>query len=335
MKRYQTLHCHTKTSDGFLTHRQVLDICGENNIGVVAFTDHDSLPKDKVIKELIENKKHPAKWIVGIEISADKPTDFKDKFSPHIVGLFVDPFNRDLIKHCEMAQEARRERMSHMVKKLNGLGFNLIEEDCLKASKGEAVGRPHIVQAIKSKEENLKLIEKLRKKMEQDADKNEELRIKYDLMMQRGESQYPYALFLSDDSYIKGVYVDYLYRINLDDCVKLIRKAGGLAFFAHWFTEISKCDETSMEKLLREDRIDGAETVYGFYDDIKDEFMRQRAILQKIINRYHKLESGGADAHTEEQLKDFAKDSWYAGLTIDMAENILSSGKVDGKWSSL
>ena len=179
------------------------------------------------------------------------------------------------------------------------------------------------------------MIEKLRKKMEQDANKNEALKVKYDLMMQRGENQYPYVLFLSDDSYIKNVYVDYLYRINLDDCVKLIRKAGGLAFFAHWFTEINKCDETSMEKLLREDRIDGAETVYGFYDDIKDEFKRQRAILQKIINTYHKLESGGVDAHTEEQLKDFAKDSWYAGLTIDMGEKILSSGKVDGKWSSL
>ena len=56
MKKIETLHSHTITSDGKLSHRQVLEICEERNIGVVAFTDHDSLPDSKVVNILNNNR---------------------------------------------------------------------------------------------------------------------------------------------------------------------------------------------------------------------------------------------------------------------------------------
>lgn len=330
---YQTLHCHTTASDGLLTHDQVLDICSENNIGVVAFTDHDSLPKPSVVKRL-QSSKTPTKWIIGIEISSGKPQDFEKNFSPHIVGLFVDPLNNKLMNHCKLAKKARVERMTRMVKSLGKLGFNITEKMCLDVSDGESVGRPHIVKAINSKKENRKVIEKLRKKMEEESEKNNTLKEKYNYMIKTGEDSYPYILFLSDDSYIKGVYVDYLYRIDLDSCVKLIRDAGGVSIFAHWFTEIEKCDEDKMELLLKENRIDGVETVYGFYDDMRNDFIKQRRILKKLVEKYQKLEGGGVDAHTRQHLVDFAKEEWYAGLTVGLAQKIIDSGKVDKKWSS-
>ncbi|OGM27103.1 hypothetical protein A2962_03300 [Candidatus Woesebacteria bacterium RIFCSPLOWO2_01_FULL_39_61] len=333
--KYQTLHSHTIVSDGLMSYKEVLEVCESNNIGVVAFTDHDSVPKESRVKELVDRKNNKTKWIIGIEISADKPDDFDKKFTPHIVGLFVNPYDANLLKHCKLAQEARKERMSRIVKNLNKIGFIVTEKDCLAASKGEAVGSPHIVQAIKSKKENIILIEKLRVQMKRDAKDNKILKEKYDKMIKRGVDQYPYVLFLSSDSYIQGIYVNYLYRIDLDTSVKLIRDAGGLAFFAHWFTEIEDCDAYLMEKLLKENRIDGAETIYGFYDNIKKDFIKQREILQSLIKKYNRLESGGVDAHNKNQIEDFAKDEWYAGLTIGMTERILSSGKVDKKWSSL
>jgi len=331
---YQTLHCHTTASDGLLTYNQVLKICNTNNIGVVAFTDHDSLPSAKVVKYL-KNSKSSVKWVIGIEISSGKPNDFETNFSPHIVGLFVDPFNKNLMNHSRLAKKARIERMTRMVKSLKKLGFNITEKDCLKASGGETVGRPHIVKAIISKDENIVVIEKLKEKMEEDSKINEKLKEKYEYMMSAGKDSYPYTLFLSDDSYIRGVYVDYLYKVDLDGCVKLIRDAGGVSIFAHWFTEIKKCDRGCMEKLLKEDRIDGVETVYGFFDDMREEFIKQRKILQDLVGKYHKLESGGVDAHTKKHLVDFAKNKWYAGLTVGMVEKIIKSGKVDLSWSSL
>src|SRR3972149_1366996 len=120
-EKFETLHCHSKVSDGVMTHEKILETCVENNIGVVAFTDHDSLPDIKTFNKLNSLRKHSTKWIVGIEISADKPKDFNIDFSPHIVGLFVDPFNKNLLEHCKLAQEARRERMTEMVKNLKKL----------------------------------------------------------------------------------------------------------------------------------------------------------------------------------------------------------------------
>jgi len=42
------------------------------------------------------------------------------------------------------------------------LGFDITEDDCLRVSDGEAVGRPHIVAAINSKPSNISVIEKIR-----------------------------------------------------------------------------------------------------------------------------------------------------------------------------
>lgn len=331
---YQTLHCHTKRSDGSLNYKDIVDTCSRNNIGVVAFTDHDSLPDNKSYRKIHEIRDRKTDWIIGVEISASKPSDFLQDFSPHIVGLFVDPFNKDLIQHCAMAQEARKQRMSKMVKHLRDLGFSISEKDCLDASKGEAVGRPHIVQALKSKPINLEIIDMLRRKMEEESKKSVNIKEQYDEMVRRGEEQYPYVLFLSDNSFIKGVYEDYLYRLDLDRSVEIIRKSGGLAFFAHWFTEINKCGEKEIDKLLKGNRLDGVETVYGFYDDMKEDFVKQRQILKDLINKYQKLESGGVDAHTREHLEDFAKDKRYAEMTIGLTEKILLSKKVDVKQSS-
>ncbi len=334
LDKYETLHCHSRVSDGILSYEEIINVCGKHNIGVVAFTDHDSLPNNNSYKRLLSLNDRPTKWIIGIEISADKPKDFTNEFSPHLVGLFVDPFNKELVQHCKIAQESRKQRMVYMVKHLKELGFSISENDCLKVSKGEAVGRPHIVEALKSKADNLDIIEQLRRKMEVESSHSAKIKRQYDEMMRRGEEQYPYVLFMSDDSYVKGVYQDYLYRIDLDKCVEIIRKAGGVAIFAHWFTDIKKCGEDGIEKLLSEDRIDGVETVYGFYDDIKNDFIEQRRILKNLVKKFHKLEGGGVDAHTEEHLINFSNNKWYAGLTIGLTEKIIRSNKVDKKWSA-
>lgn len=331
--KFQTLHSHTKASDGNLSHDEILEVCQANNIGVVAFTDHDSLPNAKTINKLKQNRSD-VKWIIGIEVSSGAPKNCNVDFSPHIVGLFVNPLDLNLLDHCKNAQSAREERMKKIVKNLNGLGFKITGNECLRESGGESVGRPHIVKVLMSKPENMLIIEELRKKMEKDANGNLSIKNKYDKMTERGETQYPYELFLSDDSYIKGVYIDYSYRPDMDACVGIIRNAGGVALFAHWFTEINKFGEKQMESLLSENRIDGAETVYGFYDKIDKDFIIQRKILRKLINKYNKLEGGGVDAHSREHFEMFAKNKFYAGMTVGMAEKIIKKSKVDLTWSS-
>ena len=342
MKRklsYQTLHGHTTTSDGLLNYLEVLDVCAENNIGVMGFTDHDSLPDEKNVELLKENKNHPTKWVIGIEISSGLPKGMKGSSSGlHIVGLFVDPFDKDLLEHSKKSFDSRIEGMEKTVKNLKKLGFDITAEQVLKVAGDAAVGRPHIVQAIKSKKKNLKIIEEMMKKMESDAKKDSEIKKKYDKMMKFGERQYPYVLFLSQDSYIKGEYFSYTYRPDFDKCVSLIRNSGGLAFLAHWFTAKNKITEKVLDKLLKENRLDGVETIYGLWTGMnitRTNMNKQRAILKRLAKKHNKLESGGVDAHSKEDFKLFAKEKWYSDWTLGMVEKIIEKSKVDTTWSSI
>ena len=155
---YQSLHCHTTTSDGVLSYSQVLDECKKNNIGVVAYTDHDALP---TVSQLSELKKtpHEVKWICGIEISAKKVKEVESPIELfHITGLFVDPTNEALQNYCEHAYEKRKKRTIEMIEKLRHLGFEITYGDVEKLATGRSIGRPHIAQALLNNKKNIDIL---------------------------------------------------------------------------------------------------------------------------------------------------------------------------------
>src|SRR5258708_17235375 len=221
----QSLHSHTFDSDGKFTHQQVLDLAQKYGISVIAFTDHDVLPDLETLEEL-KKLNHPVKWLTGIEISAGLPKELGESSEggPHVIGLFTDPTNKALQTYCKKSQEGRIEGMKMTVKKWQQLGFDITPEDCLRQANGPSVGRPHIVAALVAKETNLHLIkdymEQMRKAGENDAKTHES----YQLMLQQGESQYPYRLFLGDEAF-KPTKVSNQYWVDLDQAVKLIREA--------------------------------------------------------------------------------------------------------------
>ena len=334
MKGIQTLHAHTTASDGQMSHLEVLDCAQKYGASVVAFTDHDVLPDRKTLEFLDQNRNHPVKWIVGIEISSGLPKELGGEvFSGlHITGLFVDPTNKRLLEYSKKALKARTKRMEKMLKNLQNLGFDISEKDCLTASGGEAVGRPHIIQALKVKQKNLDMIEALRVKMSQETD--EKIKNKYENMIQKGETQYPFVLFLSEDSYIPNIYVDYLYWEDMDSVVKLIREAGGLAFVAHYSTAKTKISFEMMEEIIKSKRIDGVEVVYGMRGYEYQDWAEDMRWLSQKADQYKLLKSGGADIHTEDQFKLFSQMSEFSQKTIDMAEKIIENSGVDTTWSS-
>jgi len=333
---YETLHCHTTTSDGQLAYLQVLDACAQNNIGVVAFTDHDALPNHKVVNQLLSNKDHPTKWIIGCELSSGWPKEIGGVGSNfHIVGLFVDPFNKEILERNCKFQEGRIGRMVQMVKNLQNLGFEISADDCLEESGGETIGRPHIVAALKKKGHNLKITDDLKNKMAKDARNNPELKERYEKMIERGEDQYPYVLFLDTAAYIPDIYVDFPYYTDLDETVRLIRSAGGVAILAHWSFSKSKVDEKFIEKLFKEGRLDGAEIVFGLgVAEKRDEIEQDMKTMRKLTEKWNKLQSGGADIHKEEDFKYFVEAKWYIEKTIGLTERMVKQGKINPQFSS-
>ena len=299
----------------------------------MAFTDHDVLPSESIIQEL-KLHNHKTKWICGIEISSGLPKELGGGTFPglHITGLFVDPTNQKLLEYSEKALNARIGRMEKMVKNLQSLGFDISEKDCLTASGGEAVGRLHIVQALKVKQKNLDIIEALRIRMSQETD--EKIKIKYKNMMQKGETQYPFLLFLSEDPYIPNIYVDYLYWEDMDSVVKLIRDAGGLAFIAHYSTAKKKIPLEMMEQIIKSKRVDGVEVVYGMRAYEYQDWKKDMEWLSQKADQYQIFKSGGADLHSKEQIELFVQMKEFSQKTIGMAEKIIEKSGVDTTWSS-
>lgn len=334
----ETLHTHTTLSDGKLTHREMFELAQSLGVAVIAFTDHDAVPTPAIMAELLEQRERTLKWIVGIEITADLPKELKpNTCAMHIIGLFVDPTNDALVRHCRRAQKARIKRMKEIVSKLQNLGFKITVEDCLEMSEGESVGRPHIVQAIKKYPENNLIMEKIRLEMADEASRNPAIQEQYSQMMQKGEHSYPYTLFLSPEAFRKG-YAEHDYMPDMDDAVKLIRDAGGVAILAHYFTVKSKVSFEALERVLSEKRLDGVEVVYGlreYWTTGETEMSKERQALREMAKKYGSLALGGSDAHTVDDLERFIMNDWFSGETVGFTEKILATGRVSKKFSSL
>lgn len=334
----ESLHTHTTLSDGKLTHREMFELAQSLGVAVIAFTDHDAVPSATIMAELEAQRERTLKWIVGIEITADLPKELKpDSGAMHIIGLFIDPTNESLIKHCHLAQEARIKRMKEIVSKLQNLGFKITAEDCIEMSGGESVGRPHIVQAIKKYPENNLVMEKIRLEMADEATHNPSIQEKYARMMQKGEHNYPYTLFLSPDAFRKG-YAENEYMPDMDEAVKLIRDAGGIAILAHYFTIRQKFSLETLERALSEKRLDGVEVVYGLREygtDGEKEMNKERDALREMAKKYGALALGGSDAHTVEDLERFVMNDWFSKETIGFTEKVVATGRVNKVFSSL
>lgn len=332
----ESLHTHTTLSDGKLTHLEMFELAESLGVSVVAFTDHDAVPSPETMNLLETLRNRKTKWVIGIEITADLPKELKpNSASLHIIGLFVDPKNEPLREHCNLAQEARVRRMKKIVSNLQVLGFKITESDCLEMSGGESVGRPHIISALAKYPENNLVTERIRLEMANDSDPK--VQDRYRNMMERGENQYPYELFLSPGAYRDG-YVEYDYVPDLDLAVKLIRDAGGIAVIAHYHTIRSKMPLEFFDRLLQEKRIDGAEVVYGLreYGTASEKIINdERAKLREILSNRVGLALGGSDAHTKEEMERYVESGWFSNETIGFTEKILATGRVSKKFSSL
>jgi predicted metal-dependent phosphoesterase TrpH len=333
---YESLHNHTKISDGAESHLEVLATAEKYGFGTIAFTDHDVLPNEQHLEEL-KSYKGPVKWFVGCEISSGLPKELGGGPTGmfHILGLFTDPFDTDLLEHSKLALKARIERMEGIVENLNNLGFTITVEDCLAASGGESIGRPHIVKALLEYRENIDLMEKLRKDMEKASENDSTLKKKYDSMMKQAETKgirvYPYDIFLSEDAFIPNTYIDYTYYTDMDKSVELIRNAGGVAILAHWGTIKHKIDAEMLEQFLKEKRLDGVEVASGFSVTNEDNM----ELLKKIANKTNSMQTIGIDAHRPDDFKNFANSQKFAKQTIGMTQSIIEQIDPLLKWSNI
>lgn len=135
------LHTHTLVSDGTDSPAQLVRRAKSLGLCAVGITDHDT------VAGLDEAGQEGA--ALGIEVVRGCEISARGEGSEiHILGLWLPQDITVLERSLRVLREHRNARNVIIVQKLQALGLDISYEEVVAASKGEAVGRPHIAAVL-------------------------------------------------------------------------------------------------------------------------------------------------------------------------------------------
>lgn len=328
---WQSLHNHTTRSDGELEPAEFLACAQAEGAGVVAFTDHDALPRAEDVAALREMH-GPCAWVLGAEFSSGVEAACS---AVHIVGLFLDPADAALQAHCARVHAARLARVARIVRGFAAIGVTVTAEEILaQASADGSVGRPHIVEAVLATARNVGTLKRLARRQAalvgapKEPRHGRRARREVRDMLGAGAAlrRVIYPLCLSDDAAVGGVYHNMDYFLDVRAVGRLVHAAGGLAFLAHYPTCARQIPLDRLERHLRDGDLDGIEMHWQHSLAARPGAAETRQRLQDIVRRTHCLVCGGGDIHTRDALVQYAHNSTAA--TTSLLQDILASGRV-------
>ncbi|PID66790.1 MAG: phosphatase [Gammaproteobacteria bacterium] len=138
------LHTHSNASDGVLSAKELLERAVNNNIDLLAITDHDTVSGYRSVQARAGQL--GINLITGVELST-----VWSGLGVHIVGLNFDPNHQAITTLLDNQRTARKKRCEQILQRLTNLGLPLTLEE-LQANVGSAtIGRPHIAQLMVDK----------------------------------------------------------------------------------------------------------------------------------------------------------------------------------------
>jgi predicted metal-dependent phosphoesterase TrpH len=194
--KFADLQLHTLFSDGTYTPAELVAAAKNAKLDCIALTDHDT------VDGVEETQRHcdaaGIEFIAGCELTADI-TEQGQSREVHILGLFVNPADEELLRALRAYKQARAARVEAMIARLNQLGVPLNREAVLAtADARSALGRLHVARAL------------VAQTFVSDADE-------------------AFARYLG---FGRPAWVA-KYRVSITDAVALIHRAGGVAILAH------------------------------------------------------------------------------------------------------
>ncbi len=196
---------------------------------------------------------------VGIEVVPGIEFSAKSETETHILGYYIDIDNPNILLNLEETKRVRIARMEETSRLLAALGFDVTPEEVLKVAPGGIVGRAHYAKVM--------------------ADKGYVSSVKegFDKYLANGKPAYSNRQHLS-----------------AQDCVRLIKGAGGLAFVAHLHL-MRKSDE-ELYAFLSELMAFGLDGLEGYYTEYTPEMQEK---YQRLAGELGLLISGGTDFHAQ------------------------------------
>jgi predicted metal-dependent phosphoesterase TrpH len=188
---FADLHLHSNFSDGTYTPEELAGHGQRVGLTAMALTDHDTV--EGCLRMTAACAERNITFVPGTELTAEI-----DGLEVHILGLFIDPLNPQLLAEMAKFQNVRQERIHEMVAKLNEKNVPLRAEAVFKIANCRAPGRPHVGRALVQ------------------AGICSSLDEAFDRFLKKG----------------KAAWVP-KFKMSAHDAIRLIHTAGGLAVLAH------------------------------------------------------------------------------------------------------
>lgn len=244
------LHVHSTESDGTLTPKDLVAEAKKAGLAAFALTDHDTC--QGVCKAMPLAASAGIELIPGIELS----TDYHGK-EVHIVGLYIDIENEQLLKKTAEYRKCRSERNALMVEALRKEGLSITMEELVAENPDCVITRANIAR----------------------------------FLYEHGQIKSVREAF---DRYIGDHCKCYVGRLKVasTDAVRLIKEAGGTAILAHPL--LYGLSNTNLQKMIDELKpvgLDGLEAIYSTYTTGEEQQMKRLARENGL------LISGGSDFH--------------------------------------
>jgi predicted metal-dependent phosphoesterase TrpH len=139
------LHCHSTASDGLLAPAELVRRAAVNGVDILALTDHDELCG------LAEARAQAAtlglRFIDGVEVSITW-----GGITIHVVGLNIDPGNRQLQQGLHAIRQGRTERAKKMAQDLARAGIpGSLEGAYAYVENPNLIGRTHFARFLAEK----------------------------------------------------------------------------------------------------------------------------------------------------------------------------------------
>lgn len=244
------LHVHSTESDGTLTPKDLVAEAKKAGLAAFALTDHDTC--QGVCKAMPLAASAGIELIPGIELS----TDYHGK-EVHIVGLYIDIENEQLLKKTAEYRKCRSERNALMVEALRKEGLSITMEELVAENPDCVITRANIAR----------------------------------FLYEHGQIKSVREAF---DRYIGDHCKCYVGRLKVasTDAVRLIKEAGGTAILAHPL--LYGLSNTNLQKMIDELKpvgLDGLEAIYSTYTTGEEQQMKRLARENGL------LIGGGSDFH--------------------------------------
>ncbi|WP_208609974.1 RNase RNM [Gilliamella mensalis] len=137
------LHSHTTASDGVLTPSDLVKRAVDNQIDILAITDHDTVKGLLEAQQTIVSENLPIKLVCGVEIS----TAWKNN-EIHIVGLNIDIEDTQLLTLLSSQEQGRINRALAISQKLAKVSIENAYQQAQQFAKGDIVSRAHFARFL-------------------------------------------------------------------------------------------------------------------------------------------------------------------------------------------